>query len=152
MKPLLSPHSSLVSCLVRKAREENISPFQVPPSRRGSETSALETHVVAGISPRSSVAEGNTPRSAPRGAPRRESRRPRGNREPPAARRPSPHRQGGKKAPLPAGQSPPAPVVSSQSLPARALRKPIAVGGAGREEGLPYREAAPPRAFCSLRT
>lgn len=101
-KPLLSPHSSLVSCLVRKAREENISPFQVPPSRRGSETSALETHVVAGISPRSSVTEGNTPRSATRllsrGAPRRESHRPRDNREPPTARRPSPHRQGGKKS------------------------------------------------------
>lgn len=72
--------------------------------------------------------------------------------QPPAAWRPSPQRRSRKKAPLPAGQSRPAPVVCSQSPFASAGCGPIGAGGAGREGDFPYRGAALRRGFISLRT
>lgn len=76
------------------------TPFQVPPSQRGCETSTLDTHAVAGISPNRSVTENKTPQSAPchlsngAGATGRAAGR---QRSPPPTWRPSPHRPSREK-------------------------------------------------------
>lgn len=145
LKPLLSPHRSLVSCLVGQAREENIKPFQVSPSRRLSETSALETQVVPGISPKTLATERSAPRSAPAssaagraapGAPGQQRRAPQHG---------GPHLTAGReksatsRRPITPSARSLQPITAGERARRTNRRRSCGAGG-----GFPYREALPP--------
>lgn len=124
-QPLLSPHGSLVSCLVREAKASNTIPLTGASSLTGAwHLGPRNTRSHRHFPPSAPLLRGKLPALSPhcpRTAPGRAAPllgvagseaaagRP--------AWRPSPHRHRGKSPPFPAGQSLPAPLSASQSLP-----------------------------------